>query len=426
MRDDLIAFGRVLKQVHGDVAYFRLGPHHCYQFVHPKDVHEILIAKSKHFRKSQRLCQVFGRFEGSGLIVSDGDLWVRQRRLIQHSFQPSSLEPYSVIVKQVVQQMLLRWRDLKSVDYLHEMMSLAMMVLTRSLFSTSFDPSTMDRLQAAVAEIQRWAIREFNSIMATPRWLPLIGQPETRSALKFLDRLVWDLIRNRQRSSAQSDDLLGRMLAIADADGKRMSLKQIRDELVTLLLAGHETMGVALTWTGWLLSTHPEIQESLSRTVRNLTASNPKPPAEREGYAEVTAAFHEALRLYPPVYSFTREVIAPVRIGQYDLSPRSQIFLSPYLTQHDERWFPQSETFNPKRFDPGWETRLPSCAYFPFGAGPRGCIGRNFAVMEATIVLASILQQCHLQPLPDQQTPALEQRLSLHPKGGLSLVVRFY
>ena len=426
MRDDLIGFGRNLVREYGDVAYFRLGPHHCYQFIHPDHVAEILIEKARHFRKSQRLCQVFGRFEGKGLIVSDGEHWLKQRRLIQPSFQPSMLKPYSLIVKEVVSDMLLRWRGREQVDYLHEMMSLAMTVLTRSLFSTGLDPSNMDRLQAAVAEIQRWAIREFNQIVATPRWLPLIGQPSTRNALKFLDTLVWDIIRDRQRSGVEVDDLLGRLLAVADDKGKRMSLRQVRDELVTLLLAGHETMGVALTWTGWLLATHPEIQASLSQHVTSIAGSRPKSPSEGNEFSTVTAAFQESLRFYPPVYSFTREVTIPVRIGDYELAPGSQIFLSPFLTQHDERWFPDPEIFDPRRFDQGWEERIPGCAWFPFGAGPRGCIGRNFANMEATIVLSTILKHCQLRPLPDQQAPAFEQRLSLHPKNGLHLAIAFF
>jgi cytochrome P450 len=425
MRDDLIGFGRNLVREYGDVAYFRLGPHHCYQFIHPDHIAEILIEKARHFRKSQRLCQVFGRFEGKGLIVSDGEHWLKQRRLIQPSFQPSMLQHYSLDVKDVVHEMLLRWRGREQVDYLHEMMSLAMNVLTRSLFSTSMDPSSMDHLQAAVAEIQRWAIREFNRVIATPRWFPLIGQPSTRNALKFLDTLVWEIIRDRQRSRIDVNDLLGRLLTVADDNGQRMPLRQVRDELVTLLLAGHETMGVALTWTGWLLAAHPEIQTSLAQQVKCHASSNPLTTSNEDEFNAITAAFQETLRLYPPVYSFTREVTSPVQIGQYDLLPGSQIFLSPYLTQHDERWFPDPDMFEPERFHPGWESRISGCAFFPFGAGPRGCIGRNFAYMEATIVLTAILQQCQLRPLPDQQIPRLEQRLSLHPKDGLKLAIAF-
>lgn len=320
--------------------------------------------------------------------------------------------------------MLNRWRGHDQIDYISEMMSLAMTILTRSLFSTSWDPSQRDRLQSAVAEIQRWAVREFTRIVATPRWFPLIGQPTTRKSLNFLDTLVWDIIRKRQRSGLEVDDLLGRFLSVADDKGQRMSLRQVRDELVTLLLAGYETMGVALGWTGWLLAQHQEIQTSLSQHA-NIAGSTPKVPSPAHAPDAISAVFHESLRLYPPVYSFTREVTIPVRIGDYELASGSQIFLSPFLTQHDERWFPDPECFNPQRFHHGWEERTPRCAWFPFGAGPRGCIGRNFAMMEATIVITEILRNCQLHPIPGQQEPEFEQRLSLHPKHGLHLAISF-
>jgi cytochrome P450 len=203
-----------------------------------------------------------------------------------------------------------------------------------------------------------------------------------------------------------------------------MNDRQLRDELVTLLLAGHETSAAALTWTGWLLATHADEQTRLAEDVRAVLGARPPEFANLTQLAPIERAFKESLRLYPPVYFLSREAAEPVRVAGFNVRPKSQVFLNPYLTQRDPRWFPDPERFDPQRFVPDQEASRPSCAWFPFGAGPRACVGRSLAMLEGTLVLAVILQQFQLQHAAGQGEPVPEWQLSLHPQSGLRLRVQ--
>jgi cytochrome P450 len=424
MRDDLMGFCWRLQREFGDVAYFRLGPLDCYHLTHPDHVHEVLVEKAKSFRKPTRLKQVFGRFEGQGLVVSDGDLWLRQRRLVQPAFLPAQMAAFVAPIVDLTSQMLAQWSDGAEIDFAAEMRRLTLRIVARTLFSTSVDDA-VEPLGAAVEVIQDWSMREMNRVMPWPTWLPLFGQPRVRSALAFVDALVKRIIRERRAAPTRGDDLLSRLLNAVDSEGtgRGMSDRQLRDEMVTLLLAGHETSTAALTWTGWLLATHADEQTRLAENVRVLLDTRPATFADLSQLAPVEQAFQESLRLFPPVYFLSREAAEPVRIAGYPIRPKSQLFLNPYLTQRDPRWFPEPERFDPPRFAPHREHDRPACAWFPFGAGPRASVGRSHAMLEGTLVLTTILQQFRLQPAAGQREPIPEWQLSLHPKGGLRLGV---
>ena len=425
MRDDLMVFCSQLQREHGDVAWFRLGPFDCFHLTHPDHVHEVLVEKGKSFRKPTRLKQVFGRFEGQGLVVSDGDLWLRQRRLVQPAFLPAQMAAFVEPITELTREMLGQWGDTTTIDFAAEMRRLTLRIVVRTLFSTSVDDA-VEPLGEAVDVIQHWSMREMNRVMPWPTWLPLFGQPRVRAALKFVDSLVRRIIRERRASPYRGADLLSQLLNAVDAEGngRGMSDRQLRDEMVTLLLAGHETSAAALTWSGWLLATHTNEQDRIADDVRSVLDERPAEFADLPRLVPVERAFQESLRLYPPVYFLSREVAEPVQIAGFHLRPKSQVFLNPYLTQRDPRWFPEPEQFDPQRFTPECEHDRPACAWFPFGAGPRGCVGRSLAMLEGTLVLAAILQQFRLQPAAGQGEPTSEWQLSLHPQGGLRLSVQ--
>lgn len=425
VRDDLIGFGARNRDAYGDVVHFRLGPLHCYQFTHPDHVHEALVLKAKRLRKPARLRQVFGRFEGNGLVLSEGETWARQRRLVQPAFQPERLRAYAGVITTLAAEMLNGWGA--EVEVAAAMRALTLRVVTRALFSAGVDDA-VEELGRAVAVIQDWAMREMNRLAVTPRWLPLIGQPAARRAIALIDGLVRRIIRERRAGGAGGaggDDLLGRLLGAVDAegDGRGMTDRQLRDEMVTMLLAGHETSAAALTWALWLLARHPDAQEELAADARAALGGRTPDFADLPRLGAAARAFKEAMRLYPPVYFLSREVAAPVVIAGYALAPGSQVFVYPYLTHRDARWFPDPERFRPERFAPADEERLPPCAWFPFGAGPRACVGRGFAMMEGTLVLAMVVQRYRLEVAPDQDEPEPAWQLSLHPRGGIRLAV---
>ncbi len=414
-----------LQREHGDVAWFRLGPFDCFHLTHPDHVHEVLVEKAKSFRKPTRLKQVFGRFEGQGLVVSDGELWLRQRRVVQPAFLPAQMAAFVEPITELTREMLGQWGDATTIDFAAEMRRLTLRIVVRTLFSTSVDDAVAE-LGEAVDAIQHWSMREMNRVMPWPTWLPLFGQPRVRAALTFVDSLVRRIIRERRGSSARGPDLLSQLLNAVDAEGHGpgMSDRQLRDEMVTLLLAGHETSAAGLTWAGWLLATQADEQERIANEVRFVLGTRPPEVADLPRLASVERAFKESLRLYPPVYFLSREAAEPVQIAGFTIAPKTQVFLNPYLTQRDSRWFPEPERFDPRRFTPESEYDRPACAWFPFGAGPRACVGRSLAMLEGTLVLTAILQQFRLEPAAGQGEPTPEWQLSLHPQGGLRLSVQ--
>lgn len=425
MRDDLMGFCSGLQREYGDVAWFRLGPFDCFHLTHPDHVHEVLVEKSKSFRKPTRLKQVFGRFEGQGLVVSDGEMWLKQRRLVQPAFLPAQMEAFVEPITELTREMLGQWGDGATIDFAAEMRRLTLRIVARTLFSTSVDDA-VEQLGEAVEVIQHWSMREMNRVMPWPTWLPLFGQPKVRAALAFVDSLVRRIIHDRRASSTRGADLLSQFLGAVDAEGngRGMSDRQLRDEMVTLLLAGHETSAAALTWSGWLLATHANEQDRLAEDVRSILGERSAEFADLPRLAPVERAFKESLRLFPPVYFLSREAAEPVQIAGFKIPPKSQVFLNPYLTQRDARWFPDPERFDPQRFITSSEQTRPACAWFPFGAGPRACVGRSLAMLEGTLVFAAILQQFRLTPAAGQGVPVPEWQLSLHPQGGLRLGVQ--
>jgi cytochrome P450 len=412
----MMGFGAELQRSYGDVVHFRLGPFSAYQFTHPDHIAEILIRQAKKFRKPVRLKQVFGRFEGNGLIVSDGPFWSRQRRLVQPAFATARILSYAPMIRQIADGLSDAWNGRDSVELYEEMMGFTLRILSRTLFSTQGDEE-VNRISEAVRIYHRWSIDQLNRVIPTPRWWPLWFQPDVRRALGTLHTLVGDWIARRRAMTQQPDDLLGMLLAATDTegDGRGMSDRSLRDELVTLLLGGQESTAAALTWAGWLLAIHPEIQERCASAAVLPESSFP---------IYIEQVFKESMRLYPAIYSISREASEPADIAGYRLMPGSLVFLSPYLTQRDPRWFPEPETFDPERFSPEREAALPSCAWFPFGAGPRGCVGRGLALLEGTLILGSLLRRYRLEPRAGQGDPEKEWQLSLRPKGGLRLRLR--
>lgn len=424
LRDDLIGFCARLKREYGDVVHFRLGPHDCYQFTHPQQIHDVLVSKAASFRKPRRLKQVFGRFEGSGLVVSDGSLWARQRRLIQPAFAPSKLSDYSLVIRSCAEEMLERWKGKQVVDVYAEMRHLMLRIVARTLFSTDVD-DVIDRVAAAVEVIQQWSMREMHRVVATPSWLPLWGESKTRRAIKFLRCQVQHIVHQRRNNQHHGEDLLARLIEAIDreCDGEKMSKRQLQDEMITLLLAGHETSAAAVTWAAWLLAKHPDVQDRVSQDIRAELRDHPLGFNDLGRLTAVEQVFKEAMRLYPPVYFLSRETTTAVEVAGYQLAPSSQVFLVPYLTHRDPRWFSDAERFNPQRFTNESEGSLPACSYFPFGAGPRACIGRGFAMMEGILVLAAVLRKFQLRLAKEQDEPSLAWQLSLHPGDKLYLAV---
>jgi cytochrome P450 len=427
LRADLLGYYGYLAREFGDIVCLRLGPIRNYVFFHPEQIREVLVTKARQFVKLPRLRKILARLDGDGLVFSEGDFWLRQRRLVQPAFHAKRLEGYGQSMVEKAGLLLKRWggggKSAFTVDFEREMTDLTLAIVAATFFGSDpgADPA---ELGAAVATMSDVVMQEAQTPILWPDWFPSPHKARKRRAIRFLNEFVDRIIRARRASGVDRNDLLSMLLLAVDeqGDGRGMSDHQARHEAMTLFVAGHDTTAAGLTWIGYVLATQPDVAERAGREVESVLAGRPATFADvaRLGYLE--RVIKETLRLYPPAIGvFAREAAEDVEIGGYLLRKGSMVQMLSYFTHRDARWFPDPERFDPERFAPGRVEALPPFAYFPFGGGPRVCIGNQFAMAEMVLVTATLLQNLSFELAPDQGPVQLMPRLSLRPAGGLRL-----
>jgi cytochrome P450 len=429
MRTDLLGYYTDLAQRYGDTVLLRIGPVRNYLFFHPDQIREVLTTKARHFVKLPRLGKILARLDGDGLVFSEGEFWLRQRRLVQPAFHARRFEGYGRTMVAQARDRLARWQGEFGtakpfeVQFDREMTALTLGIVAATLFGS--DPGADPReLGAAVATLSDLFMHEVQAPAVLPDWLPLPYKARKRRAIRLLNDTVDRIIHARRASREDRNDLLSMLLLAVDeeGDGKGMSDHQARHEAMTLFVAGHDTTAAGLTWVGHVLATHPDIAERAAAEVDTALASRPAIVADvpRLGYLE--RVVKETLRLYPPAIGvFTRQAVGDVEIGGYPLSKGNWVTLLSYVTHREPRWFPDPERCDPDRFAPGRAEAIPPFAYFPFGGGPRVCIGNQFAMAEMVLVTATLLQRVRFEPAPGLGQVKLQPHLSLRPSGGLRL-----
>ena len=411
---------------YGDMVYLRLGRRPAYFLNHPDHIAHVLQTHHRNYRKSE-LVEPLKPFLGTGLATSDGDLWRRQRRLIQPAFHRPHMATFTTIVTETTATLLDRWRPLASrsapVDLLPEMMRLTGTIIVNALFGTTLcDPEAtlLDDFRVVTA----YSLRRLLAWTAWSAHVPTAKRRRYRQALRRLEATVWHIIGTRRRSGASGDDLLARLLVAHDPEtGGRMSDRQLRDEVMTLFFAGHETTGLALTWTWYLLASYPAVAAQVRGELATVLQGR-APTVQDLPYLRYTRmVIQEALRLYSPAWILSRAPIADDVIGGYPIPAGMTVLLSPYVTHRHPRWWAQPDQFDPERFAPERVTDRPRFAYFPFSGGPRQCIGEPLAWLEAQCIVAMIAQRYRLALLPGHQvTPSAV--LTLRPRGGLPVTLQ--
>ena len=429
VRRDLLGFYTNLHRTYGDAVRVRLGPYVQHLFFHPDEVKEVLATKADRFVKIRRVREVLSQWDGNGLVLSEGAFWQRQRRLMQPAFHNDRVRRYGETMVSITARLRDEWHAAARraghfvVDTNEAMTALTLNIASETLFGADISGQTA-RLGEAIAALSDEAVKELQEPVTLPRWLPLPRVRRKWAAIDLLDTTVREIIRER-RASDKGDrgDLLSMLLAAVDEehDGGRMTDEQVRDETITLFLAGHDTSAAGLTWLWHNLARHPEV---LARATAEVDALGARPPAaaDLKQLPYLDRVLKETLRLHPPAIGvFTREAVAPVEIGGYQLKRGHHVQLLSFVTQRDPRFFPDPERFDPERFAPGRAESIPQYAYFPFGAGPRVCIGRQFALVEMLLVAATMLQTLSVAPPPGAPPAELLPHLSLRPRGGLPL-----
>lgn len=357
---------------HGDIVQFTLAGERYTLFHAPEAIHDILVTHADRFQRTAFTRQTLGAFLGSGLLVSDGAAHRETRRLLQPAFHHRPLQTYAAVMHRHAGQLVARWHPGQTVDMRAEMERHALYVVAEALFgedAAAFHVPIHDFITAMGVEMAR-------------EWVPgdRYLAPESRTAIARLDAEIARLLGERQAVPTERNDLLSALLASG------MTATQIRDEVVTLLAAGHETTSVTLSWAWWLLAENPAAESALQQTAQTT------PPGAEVPYA--TQVIRETLRLYPTAWIlFNRAVAESGEIGGVNLPVGSTVMISPYVVQRDSRWFADPASFRPERFAEGWESASPRFTYLPFGGGPRVCIGQHFALMEAASVLVAVARQ---------------------------------
>jgi cytochrome P450 len=385
----------------------------------PDLITKILLDRDEAFVKDQ-FTRDLDILLGQGLLTAEGELWKRQRKLIAPSLQPRQIAAYAASMARIAEAYAARLPVGKSADVHHELMQMTLDIVVETLFGAQLqgEHEEVGRwLELVMEDYARW-VRSLARLL--PRWFPNRRLTRIRRASRQLNRLIDSLIADKRGGDLAGDDLLTRLLLARDDQGQAMDETQLRDELVTMFSAGHETTALALSYALFLLAHHPEIQDRARAEALALDALDVKSPEKTPFLA---AVIRETMRLYPPAWAIGREPVRDVVVGDYSLRRGDQILIAPYLLHRDSRWFDHPTEFRPERWLDGLAERLPRHVYMPFGGGPRICIGNFFALMEAQLVLAALLRAARFEPEGPAQLKLLAS-ITLRPIGGIPLKIR--
>jgi cytochrome P450 len=415
-RDPLGAFANAAKK-YGDVVEFAQLRDSYFLLSHPETIEAVLHYRGSELRKDF-FTRDLGAIFGEGLLNAEGEHWKRQRKLMAPTFQPRELAGFAETMVACTDDLLAGFRHGELRDVHADGMHLALDVVVRTLFGSRLE--RFDQVELALSRIST----EYRLLWQTwrallPRWVPLPSHARLRRVRAELDAILLELIRRKR--ATPGNDLLSYLIALTDEEGRGMSDEQVRDEAMTLFLAGHETTALALTYTFRLLAQHPPIYTRVVAEVDDVLGTRAPAHTDAARLTFTNAVVREALRIYPPVWTMARQVIDDVEIGGIALRKGSQALMSQWVVQRDARWFPEPERFRPERWLSDECTNLPRFAYFPFGGGPRVCIGQHFALLELVLVVARMTQKVVFESAGEK----LELRpvVTLRPKGQVRLGV---
>ena len=414
-----LGFLRAMRDRHGDVVRVALGPMEATLVSHPDLVEDVLVARNRLWRKDAYLRTSLRPVLGQGLLSSEGDFWRRQRRLAQPAFHRERVAAYGAIMVEHAERLARRWRDGEVRDLHEDMMRLTLEIVAQALFGANVGDRAKD-VGDAVAAILAYVSDPVELFVPFVKRLPTRRSRHYARAVRELDAIVYGVIERRRRSEEAPNDLLSMLLHARDEDGSRMSDEQLRDECMTLFLAGHETTAIALSWTWLLLSEHPRVREALEAELDAL-GDRPATVEDLPRLRYTGQVVAESMRLYPPAWSLGREALEDLELGGFEIRRGENVWFCPWSIQRDPRWFDEPDAFRPERWEGDLAKRLHKYAYFPFGGGPRLCIGQSFAQMEAVLLLATLARAFRADTLA---RPRPLPSVTLRPKGGLRARLR--
>jgi len=419
---DMLGFMSKASKEYGDVVYFRLFRQRAFLLNHPDLIKDVLVTHNRNFTKSRAL-ERSKIILGNGLITSEGDYHLRQRRLAQPAFHHRRILNYGRVMVDYASKSCGQWQDGETIDLHREMMEVTLKIVAKTLYDTEVESETAE-ISNAVGVLMGMFPRLIFPLSEYLDWLPLPVNKRFEKSREVLDKIVYRIIESRRRSGEDRGDLLSMFLLAQDEEGDNsiMTDLQVRDEVITLFLAGHETVANALTWTCFLISQHPETEKKILKELSDVLGNRSPGPEDMDNLTYTRMVLTESMRLYPPVWTMARRAIDDYKVGEYILPSKSVIFFSQYLIQRDPRFYDAPDLFIPERWTKDNENSRPQYAYFPFGGGPRRCIGEQFAWMEGILLLATLVKRWKMNLAPGQRVE-MNPLITLRPKFGLKMII---
>ena len=428
LRRDRLGFLVRVSRDYPQVAHYRVANLPMYQLSTPAGIEHVLQANHHNYVKGPLFDNLRGLL-GNGIFLSEGDFWLRQRRLMQPTFHRQRVAGFVELMVDETQVMLAGWEREASagrpVDVAAAITRLTMAIVTRALFGTRVADETQAIGRAVTTVLADFTFR-FDRPLYPPKVVPTPHNRQLQAAQRTLDETVYRIIgdRRRQGEAAPQGDFLAMLMAARDEEtGQGMSDKQLRDEVLTFFVAGHETTATALAWTFYLLSTHPQVARCLQAELAEVLCGRAPAPADLPDLRYTRMVIDEAMRLYPPAWLTNRMALEDDEILGYHIPAGSHMAISPYALHHHPAYWENPEGFDPERFSPERSAGRPHYVYFPFGGGPRMCIGQGFAITEAQVLLATIAQRYRLDLLPGHPIVP-EPHVTLRPRNGLPMLLR--
>jgi cytochrome P450 len=430
LRKDPLAFFLRMQREHGDVVRLPVGPRHVHALFHPEAVRRVLQDNARNYTKQTRGFDAVRMLLGQGLLTSEGDFWLRQRRLAQPAFHRQRIAGFARTMAESAAALADAWAaELEAagpggpgpvVDVGHAMVRLTLRIAGLTLFSTDVSAGAAE-FGRALGVALAYANARINQPLALPRSVPTPANRRAEKAAAVLDGVVRGIITRRRQEGGPPDDLLALLMeAVDEESGQRMSDTQLRDEVMTLLLAGHETTANGLCWAWVLLSRHPDVRRRLEAELASVLGGRAPSFEDLPRLVYTRQVVDEVLRLYPPAWIFSRSPSADDQAQGFRLEAGAYVLMSPWVTHRHPGLWENPEGFDPERFAPERAAALPRFAYFPFGGGPRQCIGNTFALVEMTLVLAALCQRFRLELVPGVPVEP-EPTITLRPRDGLRM-----
>lgn len=427
-RRDKLAFFMRLAREYGDFVRFYIGPRPVVLISDPAMIEQVLATQQKNFVKHFVL-GLLRPVLGDGLLTSDGEFWLRQRRLVQPAFQRSRVDDYAGLIVAEAHELAESWRPGEPLDIQAEMMHVALAIAAKAFLGAEVTSGDFRTVSRAMDLLMHDFVYRFEGIVKFPLWMPTVWNWRIKRMIRALDRVIYGIIDHRRREPAGQDDLLSGLMRATDASGESpggrgtMTDRQLRDELMTLFLAGHETTANALAWTFFLLAQHPEVEARLQAELQGVLGGRLPTAADVPQFTYTEQVIAESMRVFPPVYAIGRRSLADCEIGGYHVPGGTTFLMSQWVLHRDPRYFDEPEQFRPERWAAGLAKRIPKFAYFPFGGGPRVCVGNSFAMFEAVLVLATLAQRFRIQLAPGERVVPWAT-VTLRPKRGIHAVCR--